>query len=192
MKNQIFSFPGVLTGITLLLTAILSSGADARPAIITNQPSAGLLKGLPGAAKEPGFKAVPSIIFKDGSGKTIDISKQKGKVLFINFWATWCLPCRAEMPSINKLKTEMKGMDILFLMVDVDNNYERARKFMDRKKYDLPVYTAAGDIPPGFLSRSIPATLIVDKQGRVVGRHEGPGNYKKPEVIKFFKDLANK
>lgn len=142
----------------------------------------------PTAAEAP---LAPSLVFKDGKGKTIDISKQKGKVLFINFWATWCPPCIAEMPSIAKLKEQVNSKDLLFLMVDVDRKYDKAQKFMDKNGFQLPVYLAAGEIPGSFLSGAIPTTVIIDKAGRVVGRQEGGADYASPTALKYFQNLLN-
>ncbi|MDP2415419.1 TlpA disulfide reductase family protein [Daejeonella sp.] len=208
MKNKIISTSGITLGVVILLGSILFISPDAKSFIISNLPEINLIKPDKREAKslseksssqemtdskmaKPESKLAPSVLFKDGDGKTIDISKQKGKVLFINFWATWCPPCIAEMPSIAKLRSEIGDKDILFLMVDVDNNYKKSKKFMDNHKYNLPVYSPAGLIPSDLLSGSIPTTVIIDKEGRVVGRHEGGGDYSRPEVVKFFKELIN-
>lgn len=208
MKNKINSTSGITLGLVILLASILFISSDAKSFIINNLTEINLIKAATPDSKslpeksptreraeskmtKPEFKLAPSVLFKDGDGKTIDISKQKGKVLFINFWATWCPPCIAEMPSITKLKAEIGDKDILFLMVDVDNNYQKSKEFMDNHKYNLPVYSPAGPIPSDLLSGSIPTTVIVDKEGRVVGRHEGGGDYSRSEVVKFFKELIN-
>lgn len=134
----------------------------------------------------------PAVVFKDGDGKTIDIAEQKGKVLFINFWATWCPPCIRELPSINKLRSQFDEKDILFLMVDVDDNYMKSSKYIRDNNYDLAVYTPAGPIPSDFLSGSIPTTVVIDKEGQVVIRQEGSADYMSPEIVEFFKELINK
>src|SRR5690606_9816177 len=82
------------------------------------------------------------VLFKNMDGEVIELADQKGKVVFINFWATWCPPCIAEMPSIQSLYNEFKGNEkVMFLMVDVDNKPEKSQKFMDKRKFDMPVYT---------------------------------------------------
>lgn len=202
MKNKIISTSGITIGLVILLASVLFISSDAKSFIInrlTNRTGGNSLFEKPVSHEladskmaKPEFNMAPSVLFKDGEGKTIDISKQKGKVLFINFWATWCPPCIAEMPSIAKLKSEIGDKDILFLMVDVDNKYKKSKEFMDKHKYNLPVYSPAGSIPSDLLSGAIPTTVIVDKEGRVVGRHEGGGDYSRPEVVKFFKELINK
>src|SRR5690606_18724080 len=75
------------------------------------------------------------VIIEDGQGNRIDAANQSGKVVFINFWATWCPPCIAEMPSIKKLYQQFKDNEaVVFLLVDVDGQYERSRQFMEDRK----------------------------------------------------------
>lgn len=131
------------------------------------------------------------VVFKDKDGKTVSLNSLKGKVVFINFWATWCPPCIHEMPSINKLKQSFKGNDdIVFLMVDVDNKIEKSIAFMQKKKYDLPVYVPAGDIPPDYLGGSIPTTVILDKSGDMIARIEGGRDYTSPDITKALNELV--
>ncbi len=203
MKSKIFSKAGIISAIILLIAGILLISPDAKALLFgnaknnineSNKQSAVSAQSVNNAEASTAteFPTAPSVVFKDGSGRTIDISKQKGKVLFINFWATWCPPCIQEMPSINTLKKQLNEKDILFLMVDVDDNYKKSSKFMEKNKYDLPVYTAVSSVPQEFLSGSIPTTVIIDKEGKVVGRHEGGADYMNPELVKFFKDLTSK
>ncbi|RXF68859.1 TlpA family protein disulfide reductase [Arcticibacter tournemirensis] len=139
---------------------------------------------------EPYSEAAP-VLFKSPDGQAIDLSKLRGKVVFLNFWATWCPPCIAEMPSVNKLYEKLKSdKDFVFLMVDVDANYQRSKKFMDKHKYSLPVYTPLSDIPKDLLTGAIPTTVILDKDGKTVFRHEGAADYSTPEVIKFMQELS--
>ncbi|MEJ5056232.1 TlpA family protein disulfide reductase [Sphingobacterium sp. MYb382] len=127
---------------------------------------------------------------KDEQGNTIKLSDLKGKVVFINFWATWCPPCIAEMPSIASLKKTFKDdKDLVFLMVDVDNNIKKSTKFMAKEKLDLPVHVPASQIPATLLGSSIPTTVIIDKKGEIVVRAEGGRDYTNPKIIAAVKDL---
>jgi len=131
------------------------------------------------------------IAFKDGNGKIVRLSELKGKVVFINFWATWCPPCRAEMPSISRLSEELKeNKDVVFLMVDVDSDYKKAKKFIDNKNYALPVYVPASSIPETLLDGTIPTTLIFDKEGNLVVKHTGAGNFSSKEVKEYLTKLS--
>ena len=131
------------------------------------------------------------VVFKDKDGKTVSLKSLKGKVVFINFWATWCPPCIQEMPSINQLKQSFNGNnDIVFLMVDVDNKIEKSTAFMNKKKYDLPVYVPAGNIPSDYLGGAIPTTVILDKSGDMIARLEGGRDYSSPEIVKALNELV--
>lgn len=130
------------------------------------------------------------VSFTDENGKTVTLSSLKGKVVFINFWATWCPPCREEMPTINTLRQKFKDNDqIVFLMVDVDGKMKKSKAFMEKNKYDLPVYAPKSSIPPDFLGNAVPTTIILDKNGKIAGRVEGSMDYSSPEVIKSLKEL---
>lgn len=136
---------------------------------------------------------MPDLRLEDASGKVVQISNLKGKVIFINFWATWCAPCREEMPTINKLRAHFKdNKDIIFLMVDVDGKVEASSKYVKNKGYDLPVYKAAGAIAPQYLGQAIPTTIILDKQGVLAARIEGAMDYGTTEVVEAINKLINK
>ena len=115
-------------------------------------------------AKEEAPAKTSDISFKGEDGKPVTLSSLKGKVVFINFWATWCPPCIHEMPSINELRQSFKGNDdIVFMMVDVDNKMEKSSAFMQENKYDLPVYVPVSNIPSDYLGSAIPTTVILEK-----------------------------
>jgi thiol-disulfide isomerase/thioredoxin len=135
---------------------------------------------------------VEGIAFKDENGKTVSVNSLKGKVVFINFWATWCPPCIHEMPSINELKKSFNGNeDIVFLMVDVDNKMDKSTTFMQEKGFDLPVFVPASNIPSDYLGGAIPTTVILDKSGDMIARMEGGRDYTDPEIAKALNELVN-
>lgn len=137
-----------------------------------------------------GASVRPSMFVNDGEGNRIDIANQTGKVVFVNFWATWCPPCIAELPSIDKLYQQFRNNEaVVFAIVDVDGQYEKSKQFMESKKLDLPVHVALGEIPAGWLGNAIPTTLILNKQGQVAAKHEGMADYSRPEVADFINRL---
>lgn len=130
------------------------------------------------------------IKFKDGSGKIVDLGSLKGKVIFLNFWATWCPPCMAEMPSVNKLYEQFKNdKDVLFILVDADSDLLKSQKYMDNKGYKLPVYQVASNIPETIFKGSLPTTIVFDKKGRVSYNEAGAANYGSEKFIAFIKKL---
>lgn len=202
--KSLFSFSNIITVILVIFGVALFFSPALKGAVLRSLVEMGLFQpSVPGTG--PDTEAVQpssaqassiqqgSVLFKSAEGELIDLSRQQGKVVFINFWATWCPPCIAEMPSIQKLYTAFKDNEkFLFLMVDVDNNPERSLKFMQKGDYDLPVHTPASAIPPSFLGSAIPTTLVLDKKGEVVFKHEGMGDYSAPEFQSFMKELAAK
>ncbi|ACU02287.1 MULTISPECIES: TlpA family protein disulfide reductase [Pedobacter] len=130
------------------------------------------------------------IRFKDAAGKEVDLGSLRGKVVFINFWATWCPPCLAEMPAVNKLYSQFKeDKGVVFILVDADSDFAKAQQYMDRKGYKMPVYNAASPIPEAIFKGSLPTTLVFDKKGRVAYNEVGAANYGSEKFIEFLKKL---
>lgn len=96
----------------------------------------------------------------DANGNTKSLEELRGKVIFMNMWATWCPPCIAEMPSIDELHEEM-GDEMAFIMLSLDDDFEKAKAFDKRKGYDLPIYALAGNLPQMYHSSSIPTTYVI-------------------------------
>tara|TARA_R110002073_G_scaffold72537_1_gene177387 strand:- start:383282 stop:383860 length:579 start_codon:yes stop_codon:yes gene_type:complete len=110
----------------------------------------------------------------------LNLETTKGKVVFINHWATWCAPCRAEMPSLQKLYDDYKDRVVfVFLTTDtkkvVDNFYES-------KEYNLPTYALNTSIPKQINTTSLPATFILDKQGKVYLEEFGPADWNSSHI----------
>src|SRR5260370_33967410 len=105
-------------------------------------------------------------------GKEISAAKLRGKVLFINRWATWCPPCMEEMPSIQKLYDSLKDSDVAFLIVSnpKNNKEEDVRRMAASQGWSMPVYLATEGFPPVLKSEFIPATFIANRKGQVVYR----------------------
>lgn len=132
----------------------------------------------------------PNFSLKDVNGQTITISALKGKVVFINFWATWCQPCVQEMPSIHALRQSFNGNDsIVFLTIDVDAALPKSTAYMDDKGFHLPVYAATSAVPMELYYHSIPTSTILGKDGAIVWHYEGGKDYTSPEIRKILTDL---
>jgi thiol-disulfide isomerase/thioredoxin len=126
----------------------------------------------------------------DKDNAPVDFSKFKGKVVFVNNWASWCPPCVAEMPSIQKLKNEVNNPDLIFVMVSFDEEKEKAMAFMNRKKLDFDVYFPGKKYP--YATSSIPATFLIDRTGKVIGNHVGMADYSDTEFVAQVKALLAK
>ncbi|HLF34726.1 MAG TPA: TlpA disulfide reductase family protein, partial [Cyclobacteriaceae bacterium] len=128
-------------------------------------------------------------LLKDISGQTLDVRTLKGKTIFLNFWATWCPPCIAEMPDIEKLYKNVKGEGIVFLMVSVDDDFEKAKKFAEKRNLSMKIYAPDSGIPTVFTSRTIPSTYVISPGGKIVMKREGMARYNSRTFRNFLKEL---
>lgn len=143
--------------------------------------------------KDLNMKGSQSIIefdFEDGKGNIQNTSALIGKVVFINFWASWCPPCRAELPSIEMLYSKFRNNpDVTFLIMNEDADLSMAKEFLEKGKYSFPIYKAKSNPPMEIYSGTLPTTIILGKNGKVIFRHEGFANYGSEKFIKQMGEL---
>ena len=123
-------------------------------------------------------------------GKEVHFSEFKGKVVFLNLWATWCAPCIAEMPNIHSLYQEVDVEDIAFVMLNVDQDINKAVEFINEHQYTFPVYRIFGRLPQAFHTNTIPTTFVISPEGKIVSRHTGMANYNIQKFKDFLDNLA--
>jgi thiol-disulfide isomerase/thioredoxin len=141
---------------------------------------------------QPPKQRVESIDFElqDLSGTTRRLSDFKGKVVFLNFWATWCGPCRFEMPSMEKLyqRFKVKGLEIVAVNLQEDRN--SVQRFVDEYDLSFPVLLdTTGRIGATYGARSIPTTYIVDREGFVLAGTIGTREWDTEDYFRFFEKL---
>lgn len=113
----------------------------------------------------------------------------RGQVIFLNFWATWCAPCIAEMPNIQALYEEMGDReDLVFVMVSVDESSDRARAFLERKGFTFPAWHLRGGRSAELSSGIIPTTYVIGRDGTIVSRSEGMANYNTRRFRDFLQE----
>lgn len=131
-----------------------------------------------------------SFLFTAMNGQTASTADLKGKVVFINFWATWCPPCRAEMPSLNTLYNTFKGDDrFVFLFINEDDDLNKAKEYLQNSGFTLPLQQRVGQIPTALFSGTLPTTIVLNKKGQIVLKEEGLGNYNTKEFHEQLKSL---
>ena len=125
------------------------------------------------------------------AGKPVSFSTFRGQTIFLNFWATWCPPCIAEMPDIEDLYQKM-GKDVTFVMISLDEDRDKARRSVDRKGFELPVYFLESPLPSPYNPSSIPPTYVISPDGQVVLTRHGMAKYDTEEFRAFLSTLTPK
>jgi thiol-disulfide isomerase/thioredoxin len=121
-------------------------------------------------------------------GERVQLGAYRGRVLFINVWASWCLPCVAEMASITRLRDSLRDTGVEFLLVSPEER-EPVERFLRRYDYDLPVLLEAQEMPRAFGLRALPTTYVVDRSGNIVLKHRGAADWDSEAVRDFLQAL---
>jgi thiol-disulfide isomerase/thioredoxin len=137
-------------------------------------------------------RPMPPLVFAGGDGRTVRLKDFRGKVIVLNLWATWCAPCRKEMPALDRLQERLGGKDFEVVALSVDftglqavRNFYRdfgikhLRLFIDPSSQVLDQVKVLG----------LPATLLIDRDGREIGRLVGAAEWDSPEMLRLFRGL---
>lgn len=124
------------------------------------------------------------------NGLTTSTATLKGKVVFINFWASWCPPCRAEMSSLNNLYSKLRSdTNLIFLFINEDENQSKGINYLAKNQFEIPFYTSEANVPSSIFSGTLPTTVILNKEGNIVLKHEGMAGYNNDAFIRQLKAM---
>jgi peroxiredoxin len=139
-----------------------------------------------------GFPA-PDFTLKDINGHVHRLADLRGKIVFLNLWATWCPPCRMEMPSMERLYRRLQGTDFVMLAVSEDEDGIAAvRPFVDKMGLTFPVLLDQdGGLPSRYGVTGYPETFVIDRDGRVIQHTVGPENWESEAVYRYFLKLLD-
>jgi thiol-disulfide isomerase/thioredoxin len=165
----------------------------APPPVATGSFSKALATGpLAGFIIHPTRKDIAPFTFANDKGETIDLSKWKGRVVLLNLWATWCAPCRKEMPDLSKLQTELGGPDFEVVALSLDRKGLAASQVFLKETgvANLAAYVEPdGKALAKLQALGLPATILIDRAGREAGRILGPLEWSSPEALAMVKAL---
>ncbi len=143
----------------------------------------------------PAPRPVAAVSFSDGQGQARSLSDFKGKVVALNIWATWCVPCRKEMPALDRLQAALGGPDFEVLPLSIDRGgLDTVSKFYAEIGVNhLAKYIdTSGQIVRGLDAVGVPTTLIIDRAGNEVARVIGPAEWDAPEIVELMKSVMAK
>ena len=142
--------------------------------------------------KQP--KPLPAFIYVDEKGRQHSLQELRGKVVLLNLWATWCGPCRHEMPGLDELKSKYGGADFEMLTISIDRGgLAKPRRFFNKINVkNLTLYgDPTGRLAPTLRAFGMPTTLLIDRQGREIGRLAGPAEWNSKEAYAFIEAAIN-
>jgi thiol-disulfide isomerase/thioredoxin len=142
--------------------------------------------------KVPPTKDPVRINLKDLNGNNISLSDFNGKIVFLNFWTTWCPTCRIEMPSMEKLQQKFKNKDFAMVTINLQESASQVKAFFEEFKLTFTaLLDSNGEVGASFGIRAIPTTYILDKTGRIIGLANGPREWDSKEAIALFENLID-
>jgi len=199
---------GVVAGLVVGLAGIYgigglsrnASGDQAcRPAVALAQKLESLTRGEVAAvnvAKAP--LKVPNLAFADASGKPLTLADWRGKTVLLNLWATWCVPCRQEMPTLDALEGKLGGPNFQVVALNIDTrDPEKAKTFLKDIGVSHLSYYADGsaksfqDLKSVGRAFGMPTTLLVDPNGCEIGTIAGPADWASPDALKLIQAALN-
>jgi thiol-disulfide isomerase/thioredoxin len=179
-------------------SATLPCAPQAAQAKVIDTAATGQLAALNGTGTGRGYA---DMSFTDASGKPVKLSDFVGKTLLVNFWASWCVPCRAEMPALDKVAAQYNDANFMVLPINLDtgpDGLDKARKFMAEGAFkNLPLYAdssfaAFKRLQTTAVAAGLPTTLLLDRKGCEIGVLQGPAVWDSPDgdsVIKALKSI---
>lgn len=134
-------------------------------------------------------KTAPDFVLKSASGKNIRLSELKGRVVMLNFWATWCGPCAEEIPHLNKIHESLDELDFELLGINIDEDQSKALHLAKKLNVNFPIlFDIEKSVSRSFEIDAMPTTILIDRSGKI--RHINRG-FKKGHANLYFKQIQN-
>lgn len=141
-----------------------------------------------GEKSDGAVKGAPNFVLQDLDGQNVSLSGLKGKVVVLDFWATWCPPCRASLPGVEKLHQTYAGRGLVILGIALDSgDWDSVKDFRTEYGITYPVLKGTDDVAQQYLVRTIPTFVIVDREGNIRKRYIGSGS--EEQIEKEIKPL---
>ena len=145
---------------------------------------------LEAAAKR---EAAPTLSLKDLSGRVHRVTDYRGQVLVVNFWATWCPPCREEMPSLNRAAKALVKEGVQFVAVNIGETAEAIQAFTKRQPVEVPILLdASQNAVRRWPVLGLPTTVVVDPRGEIAFHVTGDREWDDPEILRQLRDLTRR
>ncbi|MFN3656760.1 MAG: thiol:disulfide interchange protein TlpA [Pseudolabrys sp.] len=196
---------GVVVGLAAVygitaLTRNVAGDKTCQPAVALAKKAAPLARGEVAAfnvAKSP--LKVPDLAFQDAAGKPVTLADWRGRTVLVNLWATWCVPCRTEMPSLDALEQKLGGPDFEVVAINIDTrDAEKPKAFLKEIGVKKLAYYADGsakafqDLKAVGRAFGMPTTLLIDPQGCEIGNVAGPAEWASDDALALIRAALGK
>jgi peroxiredoxin len=142
-----------------------------------------------GMSKVPA-KAAPDFTLPTADGQQVALGQYRGKVVFLNFWATWCIPCREEMPALERLHQTYQGQDLAIISIDLKESAEQVKAFFDKHSLSFPaLLDHNGTVFRDYLVAGMPTTYLIGRDGTMLARGIGGRDWTRPEALQLIQEL---
>lgn len=142
-----------------------------------------------GMAKVPS-KAAPNFTLSSTDGQQISLQQYRGKVVFLNFWATWCIPCREEMPALERLHQKYQSQDLAVLSIDLKESADQVKAFFQKYGLSFPaLLDQDGSVFRDYLVAGMPTTYLIGRDGTLLARGVGGRDWTRSEALQLIQEL---
>ena len=142
-----------------------------------------------GMAKVPP-KAAPDFTLPSIDGNQVSLRHYRGKVVFLNFWATWCIPCREEMPALERLHQTYHAQDLAIISIDLKESAEQVKTFFQKHGLSFPsLLDQSGSVFREYLVAGMPTTYLIGRDGTLLARGVGGRDWTRAEALQFIQEL---
>jgi thiol-disulfide isomerase/thioredoxin len=126
----------------------------------------------------------------DMDGQQVSLQQYRGKVVFLNFWATWCIPCREEMPALERLHQTYQAQDLAIISIDLKEGVDQVKAFFQKLGLSFPsLLDPNGVVFRDYLVAGMPTTYLIDRDGTMVARGVGGRDWTRPEALQLIQEL---
>ena len=149
--------------------------------------------GLANLVRPKSLKTVDDFSFLDGNGSERKLSDWRGKVVLVNLWATWCAPCKVEMPGLNRLQAKLGGDDFAVLPISLDfGGIDKPKRYLEKSGLDkLGFYGKASvDLMQKFRAPGLPFTMLINRRGHEIARLAGPAEWDSEEALALIREVV--
>jgi peroxiredoxin len=142
-----------------------------------------------GMAKVPP-KAAPDFTLLNIDGQQVSLQQYRGKVVFLNFWATWCIPCREEMAALERLHQTYQAQDLTIISIDLKEGADQVKAFFQKHSLSFPsLLDPDGVVFRDYLVAGMPTTYLIDRDGTLLARGVGGRDWTRAEALQLIQEL---